>query len=133
MERQSNTQLLEEILEYAEKGQSEKFQFICNRQAYKEIKNRSRANKLIISSLRSGYKKLFKKYCRGIIANNANFNLLLACRELLSVIDFYQEELQVLTDMLDEYDAYLSTVSLMDLIIQDDRPTYTLWDHRRTD
>jgi hypothetical protein len=125
---------LEEIIEYAEQDKPVTFRFIRSKKEYSSIKAGHKATKLIIKSLRASKKNLFKKYCSDILKGSADVNKLLACCKLEDLIEFYSKELDVLTDMLDEYDAYLSGLNLFDLLDAllsiSYRPFKDLWDHR---
>jgi hypothetical protein len=52
-------------------------------------------------------KKLFKSYCREVSEGTADVNTLFAYIRLRDVIAFYEEELDTLQRMLDDYDNYL--------------------------
>ena len=67
----------------------------------------AKATKVIIRMLKSSNTRLFKDYCRDVIAGISDFNKLLAYKELEDVIAFYEADLKTLNKMLDDYDEYL--------------------------
>lgn len=125
---------LEEIIDYAEQNKPISFSYIRSRSEYSVIKSSRKATKLIIKALDSSKKQLFKKYCKDIVDGSSDINKLLACSKLKDIIEFYSKELTVLEDMLEEYDAYLSScnlVMLLDYLLFNDRRPYSeLWDRR---
>jgi hypothetical protein len=106
MQQTEAQQLLLDLIEQAKKPNTE-FTFITTWSEFKFCWQNARATKLIIKTLESAVKKLFKDYCKDIIAGSADVNKLLATRQLEGIIAFYERELDTLKRMLDDYDEYL--------------------------
>ena len=100
-------QLLTEIFERAEKDQITEFKLLTSWYSFIGCWKLHKATKLIISMLKGSSSRVFKEYCRDVSIGSATVDKLLAYKELLSVISFYERDLAVLRRMLDEYDEYL--------------------------
>lgn len=106
MQRTEAQQLLLDLIEQAKKPNTE-FTFITTWAEFRFYWQNFRATKLIIKTLESAVKKLFKDYCKDIIAGSADVNKLLAAKQLEDIITYYERELATLKRMLDDYDEYL--------------------------
>ena len=100
-------QLLLNILAHAEEGKFTEFHFITSWLEFRFYFRTHKSTKLIIKTLRSAAKNLFKSYCKDISIGSADFTQLLAYAELQEVIAFYEKDLRIVKRMLDEYDNYL--------------------------
>lgn len=100
-------QLLLDILNYAQEGKLLEFHLITSWAEFRFYTQRNRSTKVLIRTLRSAADNLFKTYCEDISTGSADFTKLLAFAELQKVIDFYNKDLAVVQQMLDEYDEYL--------------------------
>jgi GTP1/Obg family GTP-binding protein len=129
----SNEDLLFDLIQNAETAKNRQFQFIRSFKEYINIKKERRANILLISCLDKNAKKLFKNYCKDIIAAKADVIKLMAYCRLIDIINSYEEELLVLEDMLEEYECYMFINNWLDFILGTTRPTDKLWDHRGGD
>ena len=100
-------QILLEIINHAQTAKLTEFRFITNWAEFKFYWNKYSSTKLILRILRKCSKRLFKKYCKDVIAGISDVNTLLAYQKLIWTISFYEKELYTMNDMLDEYDTYL--------------------------
>lgn len=100
-------QFIMTIIDHARTAKPYEFRFIRNHPDYRFFVKKRRSFKLLIKGLTKTSKRLFKKYCAGVAMGAGNFNQLLAYQQLLAVIEFYKSELEVFTDMVYEYEAYL--------------------------
>jgi hypothetical protein len=100
-------QILEEILAQAEAGQATEFRLINSWAEFREVNRTYKANKIIVNMLKQSSKSLFNTYCKDVIAGISDVTKLIAYSQLVDVIDFYQNEVKTLDDMLNEYDDYL--------------------------
>jgi hypothetical protein len=57
--------------------------------------------------LRASASKLFKEYCKDVIAGISDITKLFAYARLQEIIAFYEKDLKTLKQMLDDYDYYL--------------------------
>jgi hypothetical protein len=99
-------QLLLDILNQAEERPMT-FQFITSWREFSFYQQKTYGTKIVIRTLKSAMKKLFKSYCREVSEGTADVNTLFAYIRLRDVIAFYEEELDTLQRMLDDYDNYL--------------------------
>ena len=58
--------------------------------------------------MRTSANKLFKEYCKGVIAGISDVTKILAYEQMLDIIAFYEEELETIQSMVDDYDEYLN-------------------------
>ena len=123
-------ELLNEILEYAESNDPVTFKLIQTEKEYFSLRSYRRTVKLIINSLRSGNKKLLKGYCKEVEQGTASIQKLLAYRKIVNIINVYNRDLVTINDMLDEYETYLISGNLADLLLGETRPDDKLYDHR---
>jgi hypothetical protein len=100
-------QILEEILAQAEAGQSTEFRLINSWAEFREVNRTYKANKIIVNMLKQSSKNLLNTYCKDVIAGISDVTKLIAYSQLADVIDFYQNEVKTLDEMLIEYDDYL--------------------------
>ena len=114
----------------AEQGEHKQFQFILTWFEYIRAKQERRALRLLIGSVRKSTKRLFKKYCRAVSVGTADVHQLLAYRKGKIVLKFYEEELNILSDMINEYEYYLASGNWTDFVLGTQRPVDKLWDHR---
>jgi hypothetical protein len=105
---ESEKDLMTELLDKAKAGEHIQFQFITTWKDYTQLRKIYRANQLLISSIDKTASKVFKKHCKAVAVGNADVTNLLAYKATLKVLDFYEKELKIIYDMLDEYEAYLS-------------------------
>lgn len=101
-------QLILTIIEHAQTSKPSEFHLLRNWTDYKHYKSKRSSFKLLIKVLQRVTDRLFKGYCKSIVAGNENFNKLLAYQQVQQTLSFYSQELLTITDMLDEYDAYLA-------------------------
>lgn len=107
MNDESTKQLIAEIINKAQSGYSQPFRFILFWEEYRYYRSFIRSTRLIIKTLHTSANRLFKKYCKDIIAGISDVNKLLAYSELLNIIAFYENDLQTVQKMLAEYEEYL--------------------------
>lgn len=108
------------------------FQFLRSWQEYWDTKKMRRAHVLLVTSIKQSLKKQFKKYCNTVAAGETDVIKLLAYCSANKVLTFYEEELRILEDMLDEYEWYLFYGNWIDFILGTERPANKLFDHRGT-
>lgn len=95
------------MIDYAKSSDNLKFYFLRSWAEYRELKNKYRTLKIVLKVLKKSANRLFKEYCKDVISQVSNFNKLLAYRQLLIAIEFYEKEISVISDIIYEYDAYL--------------------------
>jgi uncharacterized protein (DUF4213/DUF364 family) len=100
-------QLIVEILNKAQEGRALSFRQILYWTDYVEYLKLARSTKLIIKTLETSAKNLFKEYCKDVIAGISDINKILAYSQLLDIVAFYKNELKTIRQMIDDYDEYL--------------------------
>ena len=110
-QEKETAELIENIISKALEGNAQEFQSILYWSDFRYYRKCATANKLLIKALKHSANKLFKEYCRTVIAGISDVTKLLAYLQLLDVVDFYVEELRTIQAMLDDYDMYLGDPS----------------------
>ncbi len=100
-------QILLTLIKHAQSAKFTEFQFLQNLSEYNFYKGKSKSYRILIKILKKSVNKLFRSYCKKIPEGTANFNSLLAYKQINQTIDFYKRELEIIGEMLDEYEAYL--------------------------
>jgi hypothetical protein len=129
MTTQESKILTQEILEYAHKAKPAEFRFIRTRADYKFFIGQRRTTKLLIRSLYEAANRLFRQYCAKPIEGDSYIKLV-ACNQIQEVIKFYEHELEVLKDMIYEYEAYLMEGHWLSAFLGSVRPEEDLRDFR---
>lgn len=86
---------------------------------------------LLVKSLRESADKVFKRHCKAVTAGNSDVLTMIAYCTVKNVLRFYEEELNTITEMIDEYECYLARGNWLDFVFNLQRPIDKLWDHRR--
>jgi hypothetical protein len=127
----TNESIMSELLAHVEQGKHRQFQFLRSWQEYHNAKLVRRAHKLLVISLSKSLKKQFKNYCKDITSGNTNVLKLIAYSTTDRILKFYEEDLNIINDMITEYECYLANGILLDFLFNSHRPDDKLWDHRR--
>ena len=123
-------EILDQIITRAEKDDHTVFELLRNGPEYVIMRDKRKGTKFIIKTLQSNIKRLFKKYCEAIPQQDADITLLIVCSTLRTVCDFYIKDLEIINDMLDEYETYLLSGNFLDFVFFWERPEDKLYDHR---
>ena len=107
MTDQETTLIIQDIITKALENNAQQFQHILYWSDFRYYCKYAVANKLIIKTLQRSASKLFKAYCRTVIAGISDVTKLIAYQQLLDITDFYIDELKTVQAMLDDYDEYL--------------------------
>lgn len=107
MQNTESQQLLLDIIEQAKTGQSLKFRYIRSWSEFTYRWQQVKSTKLLIRTLNGSAKKLFRSYCKDVIAGISDVNKILAYAQLQDVISFYERDLDTLKNMIKDYDEYL--------------------------
>lgn len=102
-------QLLLAIIEQAQKGESLEFCYIKSWSDFRFRKQQAYSTRIIIKTLKASSNNLFKEYCQDVLVGISDINKLLAYSQLCDIIAFYENDLAILQQMLDDYDEYLGT------------------------
>ena len=100
-------QLILDIINKAQEGQSHPFRPILYWSEFTYYRRWVRSTKLIIKTLKTSANNLFKEYCKEVVTGNSDVNKLLAYSQLLDIIKFYENDLNTVKRMLEDFDTYL--------------------------
>ena len=124
-------QLVEKILEQVNLGQHSKWEFIINLTQYFETQILIKTYKKFIKSFKKINKSLVKKQIKCIKANNyTSLDTSLAIRQFLDAIIFYKKEIDILKDMINEYQEFLLSGHLIESLSGLNRSYEDLYDFR---
>lgn len=129
-DKELENDLLLFLIRTTESGKHRQFQLLENWQEYTRAKQVKRTEAIVVASLQESAKKLFKKYCKAIKSGETDVIKLLAYCTTKEVLSFYEEELNIISDMINEYECYLFNGNLLDFVLGTQRPIDKLWDHR---
>lgn len=127
---QTDKDLLSELIKRTDSGKHRQFQLLQNWTEYCNARYIRRTHRLLVSSIRTKARELFNGYCSEIKTGEADVVKLFAYHTLTRVLYFYEEELRILNDMIDEYECYLLAGNWLDFILSINRPADKQWDHR---
>ena len=126
----TNEDLLSELITKATTSKHIEFQFLRSWREYLNVRKMRRAHELLVAGLQRSARKQFNNYCNAIQAGETKVISLLAYCTILKVIQFYEEELKILNDILNEYEWYLFYGNWVDFILYQNRSVDKLVDHR---
>ena len=104
---QETEPLIQDIIDKAVKGKAQPFRLILYWSEFKYYKRLVLTLKLIIRMLTAAANNIFKDYCRDVIAGISDITKLIAYQEILEIKVFYENDLNTVNKMLDDYDEYL--------------------------
>lgn len=107
MTEQETSLLIYELINKALEGDALPFKLITCWNEFLYYLRWRRSTKIVIKTLKTSANKLFKDYCKDVIAGISEITKLLAYKQLLEITAFYENELATVQKMLDEYDNYL--------------------------
>ena len=126
-------EMILKVIEHAETAKLSEFQLITTWAEYRNYKGKCKAFKLLVNGLRKSSNRLFKKYCRAVTNGISDFTTLLAYQRLIATKEFYEKEVEILTDMIDEYETYLFSGDLFWAYIGFRRREEDMIDFRKKD
>lgn len=100
-------QILLAIIQQAQEGRSIVPQRIMSWREFRHYGRLLRGTKVVIKVLKTAGNNLFKSYCDHVTSGVSDVNRLIAHTELQDVVAFYERDIKILKEMLDEYDKYL--------------------------
>lgn len=107
MQDNETQQFILSILEQAESGTHEKFRYLVDFNQYRECRRQYTYYKVLLKVLNRSAKQLLTEYCKTVTSGISDINQLLGYRQLISVIKYYDKELDTTTRMLEDYENYL--------------------------
>lgn len=106
--------LIADIINKALEGKAFPFRTILYWSEYWYFRRWSRSTTIVIKTLRASACSLFKKYCNEVIAGISDVTKLLAYNQLLEIIAFYENDLNTIRQMLDDYEDYLNSGNFLE-------------------
>ena len=122
--------LMSELVYNAEASNHRQFQYLRSYREYRRAKQIKRTLVLLVSSIKQSLAKQLKRYCKDVTAGKTDVIKLIAYCSTIKVLNFYEEELKIIKDMIMEYECYLANGNWSDFILGTYRPADKLWDHR---
>jgi hypothetical protein len=120
------------IAKALEQKEHSTFEFIKNYSEFRAVKICQDSLKKVVKMFDRVAKAIQKEYCTSVIAGTNDFNLLFAYKQYLEVKHYYEQELIIANDMLDEYDNYTWSGHLIDqYLLFKTRPDTDLVDTRK--
>ena len=126
----TNEDLMSDLINNVEQGKHRPFQLLKNYKEYSRAKAIRRTYVLLVASLKQSANKQFNAYCKAVKSGNTEVLKLLAYCTTLKVLSFYEEELNIISDMIDEYECYLADGNWLDFVFGSQRQFNKLYDHR---
>ena len=105
--------MVEKLIRHALKGESTKFELLRSWQSYRYHKGLIRSYKSVLSGLTAGAVRLYKSYCHDVELGINTTSKATAYKQMLDVLNFYENEISVISDMVREYRMYLSNGHLI--------------------
>lgn len=110
------TQLTQEIINKAQEGVIRPFSTIKFWREFRYYRGLAKATKIVIKTLQVSAKKLFKEYCKDVIAGISDITKLLAYLQLLDIADYYIADLDTIQQMIKDYDDYLGNCNFLNFV-----------------
>lgn len=129
----NNLQLAEQLILRAKNGEYSEFEFICSLEEYFAVRTIRNAVRKVVKSFITSKNKLYKAYIKSIRDGVSNLDVILSISELDQVIKFYENEIWIVSDMIDEYRAYVHSGHIWDTIVGNYRKEKDLVDFRKVE
>lgn len=107
MTDQETTALVQDIISKATEGEVRPFRAILYWSEYRYFRRLVFSTKVVIKTLNTSANNLFKEYCRDVRNGTSDVTKLLAYQQLLDITAFYENDLNIVQSMVDDYDEYL--------------------------
>jgi hypothetical protein len=110
-------EIVKRLILQAQEDQHTKPHLITTWKEYRFYINQARSLKVVIKVLRNSEASLFKSYCKGIAKGEAEFSKMIACLQVQDIIDYYDQEYEIIKGMNTEYDNYLGECNFINFIL----------------
>lgn len=129
---QEQAELFSALIEKALTDEHNSWEFIKNITEFGIIKKTQKGLYKVIELFDRITDSLLKEYCKQLKLERADFDLLVAVKQYQHCKLFYERELELVCDMLDEYDSYIGHGYFLDQFLwRRTREPWHLWDHRQ--
>ena len=75
------------------------------------------ANNAVIKILRKSANFTFKSYCREVAKGQASFTSLIAYQQFFEIIDYYEQEVVILSNMVTDYEDWLGPYNIIPALL----------------
>ena len=123
--------ITEDIIKRAASGEHVKFEFIRDWQTYRRRKANRTSIRLVIAGLNHSLAVLLRKHCEQVIDGSGSAVNLLVRNVVQTTKSFYEIELAVIEDMINEYETYLANGNWLNAYWGEIRPISELYDSRK--
>lgn len=96
-----------QLVERALAGEHTKFERLRFFHEYIGARIVCKSTKKVVEALDCSADELFKNYCWAVRYQKADVNQLLAYKQLRQAVSFYEEELDIIENILSDYEEYL--------------------------
>lgn len=127
---QQEAEMLKYIMQKAFTEENSKFTFIVSWQHRKAVKEYLQGMKQLVKTFNLKADMLEREYLEQILTDTQDVNLLTALVQILHCRDYYQREVDVVKDMLDEYRCYIHSGHLINTLLGIPRPKSDFIDYR---
>lgn len=107
MDEQSALLIISKILEQAQERKFTEFHLIDTFEEFLWYRDNIPATKVVIKLLKRTSDSILKEYCKTVTSGISDVTQLLAYNQVVDAVNFYREELNIVTNMVDEYTGYL--------------------------
>ena len=129
MQDNETQQFIMSILERANTGIHTNFQYIENFDQYQLCGKQYKYLKVLLKVLHRTEKQILKEYCRTVTLGISDINQLLSYRQLITVIMYYDKEMDTATKMLEDYENYLRAGNFLRALLGETRIVSILPEH----
>lgn len=127
---ESNLQVAEQLILRAKKGEHSEFEFLRSIEEYFAARTVRNAVYKVAKSFKNSRDNLYKSYIKTVKSGAQSLEVILAISELEQVVKFYDDEIGIISDMIDEYVAYVHSGHIIDTLVGNYRKEEDLFDFR---
>jgi hypothetical protein len=127
----SNLYIADQLIQRAKNGVHSEFEFIRSFNEYLAARMFRKATIKVFNSFAESRNNLYKAYIKMVKEGTDSLSVILAISELNQIIKFYEDEIEIVSDMIDEYIAYIHSGHLIDTIVCNYRKEEDLVDFRK--
>ena len=117
MTKNKGLQTADQLIRRAKKGEHSEFEYIRSLDEYFAAKTVKNVLKKVVKSFLVSKNNLYNSYTRAVKAGTNDLNVILALSELIQVINFYKAEIEIISEMIYEYIAYVHCGHFIDTIL----------------
>ena len=131
MQEDNSLQIAAQLIDRAKKGEQSTFEFIRSLEEYFAARAIKKTVKKVVKSFTNSKNILYNAYIKSVEEDTNNINVILSISELEQVITFYTTEIEIVSDMIDEYSVYVHSGHIFDTIVGNYRKEEDLVDFRK--